>query len=99
MFTKLKFQLQNFDSLSFNALISGMIVYTVDNYYAICGALTLIATTTVTVLTKYNNYQQDKLDRTQTRSIELKKAELDLKEKEVRIFLLKESSIKHEPTT
>jgi len=97
MFTKLKFHLQNFDGLSFHTLISGMIVYTVDNYYAICGALTLVATTTVTVLTKYNNYQQDKLDRIQSRVIELQKAELDIQEKEVRILLLKESS-KHEQT-
>lgn len=84
-------KLKNFssiDNVSIVSIVSGMIVYSVDNYMAICGAITLLFSTVIACVSKYNDYRQSKLNAELDREIKRKRAELEFKEKEINIKTL-----------
>ncbi|MAO22073.1 MAG: hypothetical protein CMJ25_15100 [Phycisphaerae bacterium] len=68
---KIKNAISNPESISVVNIVSGVLIYTVDNYMLIGAACTFLSTSLIAILNKYNSYKQDKLDRTQRREIEL----------------------------
>lgn len=65
-------------SISIANIMSGILIYTLDNYMQIGAALSFFATTLIAIITKYNNYKQDKLDRIQAREVEMIKLRIEL---------------------
>ena len=66
-------------SISIANIVSGILIYSLDNYMQIGAALSFFATTLIAIISKYNTYKQDKLDRIQTRKVEMMRLEVELK--------------------
>ena len=79
---KIKNFAHNIDNLSVNSIVSGMIIYCVDNQMAICGAISLFVGTIISAMTKYNTMKQSKLSAIQEREIQMMQAKMDIRERE-----------------
>lgn len=86
---RIKQILTNPESVSIANIISGILIYSLDNYMQIGAAISFFATTIVAILTKYSKYKQDKLDRIQIRKVEMMRLELELRHKEEQLSKLK----------
>ena len=56
---KIKNAISNPESISVVNIVSGVLIYTVDNYMLIGAACTFLSTSLIAILNKYNSYKQD----------------------------------------
>ena len=80
---KIKQLIHNPQSVSVVNVVSGILIYSLDNYMQVGAALSFFATTIIAIITKYSKYKQDKLDRVHAREVEMMRltAELNLNNK------------------